>query len=187
MFGKAVSYELLWDAVRCKTADESQRWILSAMRRHGPELVTMLWRILGNEQDVCDAYQDTFLQLAHYEARQKPQHIKAYIFRTASNVAMSMLRHRVSEKKRWFNALIAKYRTSSPENEFDSRYLLDVLRYCIAQLPPHLRNVIMLRDIAELSYTQIGKILGITAATARVYRCKAIQLLAVWMNREIQE
>jgi hypothetical protein len=28
---------------------------------------------------------------------------------------------------------------------------------------------------------------GITAATARVYRCKAIQLLAVWMGKEREE
>ena len=32
--------------------------------------------------------------------------------------------------------------------------------------------------------TQTGRILGISAATARVYRCKAIRLLAMWMNKE---
>ena len=66
MFGKAVGYELIWDFAVSETVDKSQQWILSTMQQHGPELVTMLWRILGNEQDVCDAYQSTFLQLAHY-------------------------------------------------------------------------------------------------------------------------
>ncbi|MHC4284826.1 MAG: RNA polymerase sigma factor [Planctomycetota bacterium] len=88
MFGKAVNYELTWDFTFSGAVDESQQWILSAMQRHGQGLITILWRILGNEQDVCDAYQNTFLQLAHYKGRQKPEHIKAYIFRVASNTAV---------------------------------------------------------------------------------------------------
>lgn len=190
MFGKAVSRELVFSSAVAETVDQSQVWILSAMHRYGQELVTMLWRILGNEQDVCDAYQSTFLQLAHYQGRQKPEHVKAYVFRTASNIAISALRHRVTEKKRLSSALgrIDVHRgLASPEKELDSKFLVETLRCCMAQLPEHLRNVIVLRDLAELSYAQIGEMLGITSGTARVYRCKAIQLLAVWMGKEREE
>lgn len=186
MFGKAVSYKLTWDFIISGTVDESQRWILSTMQRYGQELVTMLWRILGDEQDVCDAYQNTFLQLAHYEGRQKPEHIKAYIFRTASNVAVSMLRRKAAERKKLSAAIVNRNDTCLPTSELDCKYLQETLRCCIAKLPEHLRNVITLRDLAELSYSQIGRILGISTATARVYRCKAIQLLAVWMSKEKQ-
>jgi len=72
----------------------------------------------------------------------------------------------------------------SPAIELDSKYLQESLRGGIAQLPEHLRSVVTLHDLAELSYAQVGKILGITAATARVYRCKAIQLLTVLMNKK---
>ncbi|NIP25775.1 MAG: sigma-70 family RNA polymerase sigma factor [Phycisphaerae bacterium] len=187
MFGKAVNYELIWDFPVSGAVDESQRWILSAMQRHGQGLVTLLWRILGNEEDVCDAYQSTFLQLAHYKGRQKPEHIKSYIFRVATNTAVSMLKQRAAEKKRLSKAIVNREDALSPENELDSKYLQETLRCHIAQLPEHLRNVIMLRDLGELSYTQTGRILGISAATARVYRCKAVQLLAVWMGKEREE
>lgn len=200
MVGKTVSCDLIWDFAVPKSVDESQRWVLSAMQRHGQELVTMLWRILGNEQDVCDAYQDTFLQLAHYHGRQKPEHVKAYIFRTASNVAISMLRRRAVENRlsraiannQLAGARLAKKPLigdppGSPERELDSKCLQEALRSAIAHLPEHLSNVIMLHDLAELSYTQVGTLLRISAATARVYRCKAIQLLAVWMNKEEEQ
>jgi len=188
MIGKAVSCGLIWDFAVPESVPASQRWVLSAMQSHGQDLVTMLWRILGNEQDVCDAYQDTFLRLAHYEGGQKPEHIKAYIFRSASNVAMSMLRHRITERKNLSEAAATrKVESPAPVNELNSRYLQESLRCCIVQLPEHLRNVVMLRDLAELSYAQLGRILGISAATARVYRYKAIQLLAVWMSKEKEE
>lgn len=210
MFGKAVSYGLLrdfaaqqrWVLVN-EAVSEDQRWILSTMQKHGQELITLLWRILGNEQDVCDAYQDTFLQLAHYEGGQKPKHVKAYIFRTANNAAISMLRRRVADRRRMstlqqnLKSQISNYKLQaatggfpypalpgSPAKELDSKYLQETLRGCIAQLPEHLRNVITLRDLAELSYAQIAGILGISAATARVYRCKALQILTVLMGRE---
>ena len=184
MYSKTVSYGALWDFAVPEAVSKNQQWILSVMHKHGRELVTMLWRILGNEQDVCDAYQDTFLQLAHYEGGQKPEYVKAFIFRVANNVAISMLRRRVAERKRISKAIVTEKSLPSPAKELDSKYMQETLRCCISQLPEHLRNVVTLRDLAELSYTQIGKILGISAATARVYRCKAIQLLAIWMSKE---
>ena len=153
------------------------------MQNHGRELVTMLWRILGNEQDVCDAYQDTFLNLAHYNRGQKPEHIKAYIFRSANNAAISMLRRRIIERNNLSRVNTTGRKTSVP-NELNSILLQENLRCSIAHLPEHLRNVVTLHDLAELSYTEVAKILDLTPATARVYRCKAIQLLAVWMNKE---
>jgi len=184
MFSRAISYRSVWDFASPDSVTESQLWILSTMQKYGQELVTMLWRILGNEQDVCDAYQDTFLQLAHHEGGQKPKNVKAYVFRVANNVAVSMLRRRIAERNKLPMSVTMGKAISSPLKELDSKYLLEILRDCIAQLPEHLRNVITLRDLAELSYAQIGRILGISAATARVYRCKAVQLLAVWMSKE---
>ncbi len=184
MYGKTVSYGLLWDFAVSEAVSEDQRWILSTMQKHGQELINLLWRILGNEQDVCDAYQDTFLQLAHYEGGQKPKHVKAYIFRTANNAAISMLRRRVADRKRMSTAIVTGKNVTSPAKELDSKYLQEILRGCIAQLPEHLRNVIILRDLAELSYAQIGGILRISAATARVYRCKALQILTILMGKE---
>lgn len=183
MFGKAISSELILNFAVPGTVDQSQRWILSAMSQHGQELVTMLWRILGNEQDVCDAYQSTFLQLAHYRARQKPEHVKAYIFRTAGNIAISVLRRAIAEKRRLARTVGIRRGVDSPEEQLDSKFLVETLRCYMAQLPEHLRNVIMLRDLAELSYAHIGRMLDISPATARVYRCKAIRLLAVWMGK----
>ena len=184
MFSKVISYGSVWDYATSESVVESQRWILSTMQKYGQELVTMLWRILGNEQDVCDAYQDTFLQLAHFEGGRKPDNVRAYVFRTANNIAVSMLRRRIAERNRLPMSVTLSKKISSPVKELDSKYMQETLRECIAQLPEHLRNVVTLRDLAELSYAQIGKILGISGATARVYRCKAIQLLAVWMSKE---
>jgi RNA polymerase sigma factor (sigma-70 family) len=185
MLDKAINCEALSDLIGYQSLAEDQRWVLSTMQKYGPGLITMLWRILGKEQDVCDAYQDTFLRLAHYEGGQKPEHVKAYIFRTASNIAISMLRQKNAER----NVLIKSQdviaaMSSQPAEMVDSSYLQDSLRDGIARLPEYLRNIIILHDLAELSYSEAAKILRISTASARVYRCKAIQLLTVWMKKE---
>jgi RNA polymerase sigma factor (sigma-70 family) len=95
-----------------------------------------------------------------------------------------MLRRKISERKRMSTAIVTEEHVTSPAKELDSKYLQDTLRYCIAQLPEHIRNVITLRDLAELSYLQISRILEISVGTARVYRCKALQMLTVLMSKE---
>ena len=183
MADRTVSIELMWDVVVPKSLESTQRWVLSAMQCHGRELVNMLWRILGNEQDVCDAYQDTFLKLAHHEFASKPDNTKAYVFRSASNAAISILRRRLTEKSK-LSSITKDNKTGDSASDLNSGLLQEKLRAGIARLPDLLRDVITLRDLADLSYEQVGTILGITPATARVYRCKAVQLLAVWLRKE---
>jgi RNA polymerase sigma factor (sigma-70 family) len=183
MLSKAESYRLLWDFAIPHSLGMSQKWVLSAMQSYGQQLITMLWRILGNEQDVCDAYQDTFLHLAHYENGIKPKNAKAYLFRSASNTAISILRRRLIEKKN-LPQIAAVQKIEPPANDLDSNNLQQQLRYNITKLPDQLRDVVTLHDLAEFPYAQVAKILGLTEGTARVYRHKAIQLLAVRMNRK---
>jgi len=183
LFGQTLSREL-GVTQDLDLVDQSQKWVLSSMSRYGSDLVTLLWRILGNEQDVCDVYQTTFLRLAHIEDNQKPRHIKAYLFRTASNTAISLLRTRASEKKRITQASHDSASQCTPDHEISQKQLVDTLRANVAQLPKHLQDVVALRDLAELPYSQVARVLGITPGTARVYRCKAVTLLAAWMNKK---
>ena len=184
MSTQAINYRLLWDTAAVESIEASQQWVLTSMQKHGPSLVTLLWRILGNEQDVCDAYQDTFLQLAHYQANRKPDNIKAYLFRTASNVAISILRRKKLQSR--VHQQIAQndssVPTGNPGEDLDMMELREELRSHIARLPDYLREVVMLRDLGELSYEQVARILRISSASARVYRCRAVRLLAAWMG-----
>ena len=182
MYDRVVTRDLFWDTALTAALEEDQRWILAAMQKHGRQLVMMLWRILGDREDVCDAYQSTFLKLAHYECRQKPRNVKAYVFRAAANTAVSILRQKVTERKKL--AEVRCRRSNCSSGEFDAQYLGDTLRYYVTRLPRQLRDVVALRDLAELPYRQVGAMLGISPATARVYRCKAVRLLAAWMDTE---
>ena len=186
MSTKAANFLLSWDLTLVDTVDPSQEWILSSMKAEGMGLVTMLWRILGNEQDVCDAYQHTFLKLAHRREAHRPKNVKAYLYRTAANVAISMLR-RAQIRQKSYREISRCCPTSCKTDyakQLDSVLIQQRLRAAIAELPDYLRNVIALHDLGELSYDQVSKMLGITQATARVYRSKAITLLAMLMKKK---
>ncbi|MBN1817403.1 MAG: sigma-70 family RNA polymerase sigma factor [Sedimentisphaerales bacterium] len=176
--------DLLWSGAVVSSVDRSQRWILSAMHQHGPGLITMLWRMVGNEQDVCDIYQQTFLKLAHFRGGSKPDNISAYLYRTAANEAITLMR-----KAQVHRRSIEKIAPSLQDGQYieygfdlDAKDLQARLRLALSRLPDYLREVVVLRDLAEMSYTQVGHMLGITPATARVYRCKAIGCLSRLMG-----
>lgn len=184
MNAKVSSIDRLWDFTLPCELEQSQAWVLSAMQKQGPALVRLLWRILGCEQDVCDAYQETFLKLAHYDFGAKPEKIKAYLFKTATNTAISILRRKALHNKLIQNIAVNNRSVSQELPDFDHQDTCKKLRKAVTKLPDHLRDVVVLRDFGEMNYRKVAKILNITEATARVYRCKAVQLLAVWLDDE---
>ena len=167
------------------SAEKSQVWVLSAMKDHGPAVVHLHWRILGNEDDVCDAYQETFLRLANLNDFRKPSSVKAYLYRTASNIAITILRRKKMRCKAQ-SFLVGRYSEQVDPDipaELDVKALCGKLRQALARLPEYLSDVVILHDLAEFSYQEVAKILKIRTATVRVYRHKALTLLASLLSR----
>ncbi|UCC32089.1 MAG: sigma-70 family RNA polymerase sigma factor, partial [Phycisphaerales bacterium] len=148
-------------------------WIARLIEREGPGILRMLWRLLGREQDVMDAYQDCFCKLAARGQGRDLASAKSYAYRTAANIAIEMLRVRKRRTAHW-PAIVAQRtdaQDAQPGNsgEEDTGGHLERLRDAIGQLPAHLRNVVVLRDLSRMPYNEVGRTLGIDPATARVY------------------
>lgn len=184
---------LLASLSTAEVADD-QQWILALMRKHGGAVVSLLWRMLGSESDVLDAYQTAVCRLTARGRRSVGKKPGAYFFRTAMNAGIEILRRRKMARGKWPAIADAHARrdaqraeTDRSDHIVDRRELIDHMRQAVLQLPPYLRDVIMLRDFAELEYGQVARMLGITVGTARVYRRQAVVRLADLMGQEANE
>lgn len=166
-------------------------WVEAVLRADGRGILRLLWRILGDADDVADAFQDCFCRLAGYPKAANLANARAFAYRTASNIAIEMIRVRKRRLNHWpriVNERVEGLVDAGPSSgEAAEQYSLEDgrLRGAIALLPQHLRSVITLRDLARMSYEEIGQILGIGAATARVYRRHGIVRLAELLHGDV--
>lgn len=169
---------------------DDQGWILALMRRQGIASVGMLWRMLGREQDVLDAYQAAVCSLVARGREGVGRNPDGYFYRTVLNAGVELLRKRRQDRAHWPELAEARRRrqdeVASVEGTVGQRQLIDRMRTAIFALPPHLRSVIILRDLGELPYKQVARILGITNGSARLYRRQAVLRLADLLGREAE-
>ena len=160
------------------SAHPHHAWVVRVIHREGAGILRMLWRLLGREADVMDAYQDCFCKLASRKTQGRVVSARAYAYRTAANIAIEMMRVRQRRQAHLPAIALEQGRRRTQEGDGEAEERFGRLREAIAQLPAHLRNVIILRDLNRYSYAQVGRILGIEPATARVYRRHAVVKLA---------
>jgi RNA polymerase sigma-70 factor (ECF subfamily) len=192
---RAITLPLELRALLVKLADaevaDDQQWILSLLRQHGLTVVTMLWRMLGSDQDVLDAYQTAVCQLTNKGPHAIQSNRGGYFYRIAVNAGIGILRQRRQQCKQWPTIVDTQMRRQNDhapqtaEQCFDQREMLGRMRQAIYQLPPQLRDVIILRDLGELPYRDVASILGIRSTSARLYRRQAVVRLAELIGREI--
>lgn len=167
------------DATRPHGPPADHAWVLRLLETEGPGILRLLWRLLGVEQDVLDAYQDTFCNLAMRGGARGLSHARAYAYRTAANVAIELIRVR-KRRAAHLPAVAARLTAIQSDGGQDEPEVpvTERLREALDRLPVHLRNVVVLRDLSRMSYEEVGRTLGIGPATARVYRRHAVVKLA---------
>ena len=123
-------------------------------------------RLLGDRSDAEDATQEALLAvvrgLPRFDGRSA---FTTWSYRVATNACLDELRRRRRRPVTVeLDVDVAAGPTSGAEEAVDRR---DELRLALASLPEAFRVAVVLRDLCDLDYAEIGEILDVPAGTVR--------------------
>ncbi len=140
---------------------------------HQRKIISLAWRMLGNQEDARDAAQETFLRVYKSFSKYDPaQDFNGWLYRIAVNVCRDLARKRRSNHF----SLEAEVESGgiaepmSPHNTESAALLAQehaILRRALATLPEKERAAIVLRDLEGLDTEEVAKILGSSPTTVR--------------------
>ena len=145
------------------------------VRRYRNRLMTFVFRFVGDMESSEDIVQDTMVKVfTHKHYYKEIAKFSTWIYTIAGNLAKTELRKRKRRKVTLLSQMNTddrKYEIPSTElqsedivqGEYTERYI----QKAILQLPLHFRTVVILRDIQELSYEEISKIVNVPLGTVK--------------------
>ena len=95
---------------------------------------------------------------------------KSYIFKTARNISIDIVRKRNGrEIVELDEAILLEDSDSapSPDEEYIKKLTIETVRECIYSLPLPMRELIIMRDIDGLTYAEISEVLGIPEGSVK--------------------
>jgi RNA polymerase sigma factor (sigma-70 family) len=142
--------------------------------RHGPMVLGVCRRMLGNHHDAEDAFQATFLVLARKAASvQPPRQVGNWLYGVAHRTALEARRAAVKRR-----AKEAKAVSGNEETRNDVRELREMLDGELASLPPAYREVVVLCDLEQRGRQEVAGLLGCPEGTVASRLSRARDLLA---------
>ncbi|MFE1664485.1 RNA polymerase sigma factor [Microbacterium sp. P02] len=165
-----------------RALDQDTQAFGEIVRRHSPLMRAYVSRIVGSLSEADDVVQESFVQAW----RQLPglrDHtaVRAWLMRIASREAFSFLR------KRPDNAPLDGYDGSvsadaQPEARAIRNAQLHALSLALDNLPENQRRCWLLREVADLSYTEIAEEMDLPTSTVRGNLARARASIATQME-----
>lgn len=149
--------------------------------KHKDRLFNLCFRFLGNYQEANDSAQEVFVKVYRSLKRFRFESaFSTWLYRIAVNTCKNKLRSsEYRHKKKMVHldnpgileggtgALEIRDETQSPLLELEKKERLNLIRRAIDSLPAEQKMVVVLRDIAELSYEDIAHITGDSLGTVK--------------------
>ncbi len=154
------------------------------MKRYQGRLFAVCYGILQNREDAKDALQEVLISaFKGIKNFRKESGIYVWLYRMAVNKSLDIVRKRVRMKR-----TLSKYEERRVEYEDDYLKLeiKDALRNAMESLPVKLKAAVVLREIENLSYKEIAKILNCSIGTvmSRIYNAR--KLMAKKLKEELK-
>lgn len=147
------------------------------MRRHQDRVYRYLLRMLGSHEDALELAQEAFIKAWQALPQWQPEaQFRTWLFRIANNTALDALRRR---KLVEFVPLEDSYdaQSSGPDPERQAQATQEVrqLEASLKRLAPEHRQILLLREVEEMSYEEIGQVLSLSEGTvkSRLARARA--------------
>ena len=143
--------------------------------RYKDSLLNFIYRFLNDLDRSEDLVQDTLLKLyTHKDSYKEIAKFSTWLYTIAANLARTELRKikrrktfSVTELSHDDREFIIKSTDAGPgEENFSQNFEKNVQR-ALAELPDDFKTIIILRDIQELSYDEISKIVEVPLGTVK--------------------
>lgn len=133
---------------------------------------TLAYRLTGDEEDARDVVQEAYLRAYRGMRRFRGDaQFSTWMYRITANCASTHLgrrrRHR-HEELADDAPVVDESPEFDPQARADATVLRDRLVEALAELPPRLRAVVLLRDVYDLPHEAIAAELGISESAAKV-------------------
>ncbi len=133
---------------------------------------TLAYRLTGNEEDARDVVQEAYLRAYRGIKRFRGDaQFSTWMYRITANCAATHLGRRQKHRHDELTdelGLADDRPVADVEGHVERGVLRDRLQGALAQLPPRLRAVVILRDIYDLPHESIAAELGISESAAKV-------------------
>jgi RNA polymerase sigma-70 factor (ECF subfamily) len=160
---------------RAQAGDRTAYSIL--VRRHQASLHRHLARMVGSSDEALELAQETFVRAWQALPRWEPgAQFRTWLFRIASNAALDVVRRRKTvEFIPLDDAFEAADTAAGPERLAQAAQEVRRLEAALARLAPEHREVLLLREVEDMSYEEIGRVLAIAEGTvkSRIARARA--------------
>jgi len=167
-----------------RAADGDTAAFEELVRMHQNQVYTMALRFTGSKEDALDISQEAFLRvwraLPNYKADSK---FSTWLYRIVSNICTD--HHRKNSRIQSISLTQGDEaddetqtelpdETQSPERSFELTELSDALKGAIESLKPELREVFVMREIGDMSYSEISEALSLEEGTvkSRLFRAR---------------
>lgn len=149
------------------------------VRRYQDRVYRFILRMVNSHDEALELTQDTFINAWQALPDWRPDaEFRTWLFRIASNAAMDCLRRR---KVVEFVALEEDYDTPGegpgPEAQLQTKQRLVAVESALARLAPDQREILLLREVEDMSYAEIGATLGINEGTVKSRLARAREAL----------
>ncbi len=157
------------------------------VKRYQKPITNYVFRILNDYEEALDIAQESFVRVYFAIERYNTEYaFSTYIYRIATNLAISEIRKR---KRRKLFSFTGFFQNNGEESDFDAideKSLQDedliererklTIAKAIESLPEKYRLPIILRDVEERNYDEIAQILdlGLGTTKSRISRGRAI-------------
>jgi RNA polymerase sigma factor (sigma-70 family) len=146
--------------------DRDEEAFAALLDRHGPMVLGVARRILGDHHTAEDVFQATFLRLASTAGHlRQPAALPAWLHRTAHNLAVTALRRR--QRRDRAEAEAVRRQPDDPLDDLSSRELLRVLDEELQRLPERFRLPLVLCCLEGRSQDEAAALLGWTPGSVK--------------------
>ena len=155
-------------------SSHSQR-ISRLFSEHNDSLIQFLATRLRSVQEAKEVAQEAYVRLLSLEDSGAVSFLRAFLFKTAANLAVDRIRSRNRQRQALDAGLCDESREApTPDREAASAQEMEIVRHLVAELPPKCRRAFLLHRVHGAEFSEIAEEMGLSERMVRHYVLRAV-------------